>query len=254
MDWAASAPSDAERLRPFGLDLRRVGGTTTPFPMWTVRAAPAAMVEHLLSDSERQRIARFRTDALRNRYAAGHAALRLLIQARTGLRAEQQDHASDANGKPRIIGYPDVRYNISHSGERTLIGIADGIDIGVDIERFRLIEDAQEIAQTLFTRRERRILQRATTSKTRSLRFLSIWTRKEACVKAIAAGLKVPLDEFHCGADRRIVHARIGACRLRSGIVDRKDGYVISWAHRIDDVSSTTSASERHLQADRFAR
>ena len=69
------------------------------------------------------------------------------------------------------------------------------LNIGVDIERIRILPDALDIAQRFFSPQENADL--AALPEHLHLRgFFKVWTCKEAFLKATGAGLNRPLDEF----------------------------------------------------------
>jgi len=75
------------------------------------------------------------------------------------------------------------------------VAVAGGSDVGIDIERMRHIPDAVELATGLFSQREIDAI-RSWPESSRSRAFLAMWTRKEAVVKAVGAGLSLRLDSF----------------------------------------------------------
>jgi 4'-phosphopantetheinyl transferase len=68
-------------------------------------------------------------------------------------------------------------------------------EVGVDVETIRVVEGADRIAAGSFSRREHETYC-ALPPAARPLGFLACWTRKEAFVKALGAGLGHPLDSF----------------------------------------------------------
>src|SRR5204862_399966 len=88
-----------------------------------------------------------------------------------------------------------IRFNVSHSAEIALVAVGFGRELGVDVERIRPNVDLREIAKQFFSRRE--ILQLFSLPEELQDRgFFNCWTRKEAFVKVIGAGLAFPLDSF----------------------------------------------------------
>jgi 4'-phosphopantetheinyl transferase len=76
-----------------------------------------------------------------------------------------------------------------------LYAFAFGRDLGVDVERLRRIEEADQMMERFFSPGERDAI-RAMPADERNRAFLRCWTRKEAYVKALGAGLTRPLDAF----------------------------------------------------------
>jgi len=224
-----------------GLGMDGIWRIAAPFPVWLLHTPriDAASLTTLLSDEERARAGRFRTDALRNRYVAAHAGLRRLIERQFGVPAAGQLFTCNELGKPSLLGRSDVRSNISYSGDYALIGLSQDREIGVDLEAGRPIEDALELAAIHYTPRERSALQRALAKSTsHDEGFLRVWVRKEACVKALGQGLSIPLDTVECGMEGEATTVKFGKTQICTGVVHLCDhvmnvspgGLFMGWA------------------------
>lgn len=162
---------------------------------------PAASVETLnrtLSRDERERVNRFHFQKDREQSIVGRGALRTILGSYLGAAPVQLSFCYNANGKPTVIQEPGadaVRFNLSHSHEIALIGIARGREIGVDVERIRPVLADWQIARRFFSPREAADL-RSLPADVRTEAFFSCWTRKEAYLKARGEGLSCPLDQF----------------------------------------------------------
>ena len=101
-------------------------------------------------------------------------------------------------GKPELdrrgAGHP-LEFNISHCGDRCLIAVSQQGQIGVDLERRRLIGDLSRIAGLYFTPAESRMIADSDAGQRLSA-FFDCWTFKEAYTKALGTGLLTPLDSF----------------------------------------------------------
>ncbi|HET6548121.1 MAG TPA: 4'-phosphopantetheinyl transferase superfamily protein, partial [Solirubrobacter sp.] len=75
-----------------------------------------------------------------------------------------------------------LRFNLSHSGGRALIALAEGVEVGIDVERTD--RRSRAIERTL-TEGERAALH----ARDRHRALLQVWCRKEALAKAIGGGL-----------------------------------------------------------------
>ena len=84
-------------------------------------------------------------------------------------------------------------------------------DIGVDIEAFRHLPRRDQIAQGILSAAEFALYQ-VLPEIQRQAAFFSIWTRKEAIVKAVGRGLCFPLTdvEVSFSPDARVL--RFGEC------------------------------------------
>jgi 4'-phosphopantetheinyl transferase len=121
--------------------------------------------------------------------------LRTLVAAYAG-----QDEASlslsiGAHGKPYLDGHP-LRFNLSHSGEWTLIALARGCELGVDLEHARRVRRRTALLERCFTDAERGRL--ANGGDAALLRY---WAAKEALVKAIGRGIAYGLKSIEIDED-----------------------------------------------------
>ena len=150
----------------------------------------------LLDDDERQRAGRFMFDKDRRRFVAAHTAMRAILGRCLQMDPAALRFANAEGGKPRLIDPPfDLRFNLSHAGERALLGVAIGREVGVDIEAHRVISDPLHIAKRFFSAAEQERLREASPTDVDEV-FLRIWTRKESFIKARGDGLRFPLAGF----------------------------------------------------------
>ena len=152
----------------------------------------------LLSGDERARARRFKRPEHGRRFTAARAALRIVLGGCTGSRPEAVCLEYGEHGKPRLTAPPtrlQLHFNLSHSGPVALIAVAAGRRVGVDVEQIRHDIRAQRIARRFFPEEEARELD-ALPPRQRVARFFSLWTRKEAFIKALGRGLFQPLDGF----------------------------------------------------------
>jgi 4'-phosphopantetheinyl transferase len=148
-----------------------------------------------LSPDERARAARFVFDRDRRRFITSHAWTRIAIASCLDCAPASLRFATGARGKPFLVGAAqDIRFNLAHSGERALIAIGTGQEIGVDLEAHRSI-DPLEIARGLFAPAEVAVLE-ALSEADRAPAFFRGWTRKEAFIKALGDGFSFPVHQF----------------------------------------------------------
>ena len=148
-----------------------------------------ARLERLLSAEERERAARL---AAASRWIVARAAVRIVLGDRLGVPAADVRITTGPHGKPELAG-ASLRFNHSHSGDRALVALAHGVEVGVDVER--LARRSQAIERTL-TAGERAALD----ENDRHTALLRIWCRKEALAKAIGGGLGWAPEEFDTSA------------------------------------------------------
>ncbi len=153
----------------------------------------------LLSDDERVRAARFYFPKDRRRFIVAHAALRLILQGYLHRKTGDIHFLCNRHGKPFLPGEP-FEFNLSHSHEMGLVGVAFQKAVGVDIERIQWDFDCERIAERFFSPEEIAALH-ATHPDRRVLSFFHGWARKEAFIKAKGQGLSIPLRSFAVSVD-----------------------------------------------------
>jgi 4'-phosphopantetheinyl transferase len=173
-----------------------------------LRSEPSPTILSWLSPLELQQAWRFVFERDRRRYLAAHTALRKLIAARTRVEPMDLQFAEGTFGKPSLCNAAhDCAFNLSHSADDAVVLIAAQGEIGVDVEVLRPMPDALDLAQRNFSVEECA----AFTGIDPALRdsaFLTGWTRKEACLKAIGSGLSIGPQTFTAG----LIHNALRAC------------------------------------------
>ncbi len=122
------------------------------------------------------------TDA-KERTKIGEAFARQLLEEYSGQAAETFIIKRTPKGKPFAEGSP-LEFNLSHSGQWLLCAVGDQ-PLGVDIEVFKPRD--LKIAERFFTPKEQEFL--ALQKADAHLRFLQIWTAKEAYFKWQGSGI-----------------------------------------------------------------
>ncbi|MET9381957.1 4'-phosphopantetheinyl transferase superfamily protein [Streptomyces sp. NPDC002928] len=153
----------------------------------------------LLDEEERRRAASFQRDRDRDTYLTAHVSLRLLLAQVLGghpgavpLSRLPCVGCGGPHGKPVLDGHPSLHFSLSHSAPHVLIALAPH-PVGVDIEGVPSSPDSvQDIAQVLHPAEQKHLA--TARAEDRPGTFARLWTRKEAYVKAIGAGLHRPLD------------------------------------------------------------
>jgi len=132
------------------------------------------------------------------RLLAAHHATRWLLARTLDRRPEELAFSTDLRGKPYLRD-GSLHFNLSHSGPWALLGVSRSRAIGVDVEELRAVPAAEALARDHFTAAEREAWE-ASGPSVRDRTFLRVWTRKEACAKALGAGLLVPPRRLDVGA------------------------------------------------------
>jgi 4'-phosphopantetheinyl transferase len=95
----------------------------------------------------------------------------------------------------------DLELSVSHSGKWVLVAAYRGFPIGADVERIDRTVDRTEMARVALTPAERNAVRTAED-------FITIWTRKEAILKALGEGLRKPLTSVEVSAPNEPPYAR----------------------------------------------
>lgn len=154
--------------------------------------------EILLSETERQRAARFALPVDRERFIISRSRLRRLLGRRLGIPPADVELVCGPHGKPALGGEQAAsgeRFNLSHSGNIVAYVFSTGREVGIDIEALHAVDGADDIAECCFSRREQ-VEYHALPREARPLGFLNCWTRKEAFIKATGNALYHAFDSF----------------------------------------------------------
>ena len=232
---ALPAASAAFRLR--GIEVQSLHTPADAFPMWLVDTSRtrASQVEGLLCTEERERAGRYKTEALRHRYTVAHGSLRVILRDLYGVPVDGQQSSENEFGKPFLHCVPQLHFSISYSAGFALIGVSEEGEIGVDIEAMRSIPDADDLAELHYTASERAEIHANRPSEIElSRRFLSIWVKKEACVKASGRGLDIPLDQLECGGADQVSLVQLPDRRVYSiGTIKLGGDPIVGWARNL---------------------
>ena len=171
--------------------------------VWSAKMSALAVEEPryfgMLDARERDRAARFRFARDRSTYVISHGVVRELLARYVGRAPEALEFGVGAWGKPYLLegsgSRSTVAFNVSHSADYALVALARNRAVGVDVERWNVENNLDEIAETCFSGAERAEL-RSLEPHRRDAAFHAGWTRKEAYVKALGVGVSAGLDYF----------------------------------------------------------
>lgn len=164
-----------------------------------------------LSPDDEARASRFLFPEDRERFILSRGALREILSRYLGHAPGEILFTYTRQGKPilaREIERRDISFNVSHTESLALIAIYDGRQIGVDVEMIDQNRMTTAVARRFFSPSEVEKLL-ALPAEVRESAFFNGWTRKEAYLKAIGAGLTMSLDAIEVtlapGEDARIL-------------------------------------------------
>lgn len=199
---------------------------------------PSPALQSWLSPIEQHKASRFVFERDRRRYLAAHTALRQLLAARTQTAPQDLQFAEGEFGKPALRDLArGCAFNLSHCEDEAAVLICAEGEIGIDIEALRVMPDAQDLAQRNFSAAECAALS-SVDPTLRAQAFLTGWTRKEACLKAIGSGLSIAPHTFTAGlahdALRTCIATPHGVAEVAVRSFCHEERLLIAWARVLD--------------------
>lgn len=155
----------------------------------------------LLDAEELARAERFRFDHDRHRFIIGHGLLRHVLGQRLDLSPEAIRFARGPHGKP-YIAETRLHFNFSDTKDAILIALSEGAELGVDVETMARSVDHMAVGEHYFTSEEVADIRETPEPKRR---FLELWTRKEAVLKASGVGIMDDLKVLRVNAPEQTV-------------------------------------------------
>ena len=149
------------------------------------------LLQAMLSPVERARAVKFKFPQDRDYFVIRRGLLRWLLSQYLPVPPTQHEFVRGEFGKPGLLvsrKTTSIQFNFSHSAGMAVYAITGGIEIGVDIERIRLMDDIEDIVEIFFTKGESATL-RALPAGRKLEAFYNCWTRKEAILKATGEGI-----------------------------------------------------------------
>lgn len=136
---------------------------------------------------------RFRFARHRREYLVARALVRSVLGWCAGRSPTEWRFTRERHGRPRAVAAGGLGFSLATHPTLVACAVADHDRIGVDVEPWTRAEAILEVAALAFSPRERAALAELPAAVVRD-RALSLWTVKEAYVKALGVGLTAPLD------------------------------------------------------------
>ncbi len=239
------------RGRARGSDIEPTRRLTDEVHLWSevvdVRDDLQVLTEQL-DAAEAARAGRFQFERDRIRFIARRTFLRQVLAGYLGVAPARVRYLISARGRPELASSSGIAFSASHSDGLAVVAVAVDRHVGVDLERVRPMPEALDLADRVCSPAESAHLRIAAPADRDEL-FLRLWTRKEAYVKALGAGLSMSLDAIDVGPygdePRRLPGAD---APFVFADVDGIDGYVGSIAAsgtsvRVRCMTSTAAAA-----------
>ena len=152
----------------------------------------------LMSDEERERMARLVFDRDRRRFLLTRALVRTTLSRYCAMPPADWRFIANVHGRPEILdrpaGVPDLRFNLSHTEGLIACAVTIGREVGVDVEHINR-HLTHDVAGRFFAPSEVTDLRRLPADDQQRV-FFDYWTLKEAYIKARGFGLALPLGDF----------------------------------------------------------
>ncbi len=139
-----------------------------------------------LSVQRREKALAYRFGQDKNLSAAAYLLLRYALKADYGI-GEPVEFELCESGKPVILGYPGVHFNLSHCRAAVACAVAS-VPVGVDVQEIAPVERA--LAKRVLTEAEYRAFL-ASSDPDRT--FCEYWTKKESWLKKNGLGIGASL-------------------------------------------------------------
>jgi len=144
-----------------------------------------------LSEDEIARANRFKFEEDRIRWTRARSSLRVILSRYAGDDPARLAFIYGEHGKPALLPFSDIEFNLSHAGDWAMIAVARSIPVGVDIERIRPNVDMVPLLQRL-----------GETDLPNAMQELyQVWTRREAKSKAAGGALFDKPPNTICATD-----------------------------------------------------
>lgn len=154
----------------------------------------------LLDAEERARHDRFVFDKNKVEYLLTRGLERGVLARATGRRPSELTFRRTPLGRPELEPSGDLRFNLTNTVHMVAIAVASGREVGVDAEPLARAAQVLDVAETVFTEGERASLA-ALAPELRQARAVTLWTLKEAYIKARGMGFSLPVQQFEVTDD-----------------------------------------------------
>jgi 4'-phosphopantetheinyl transferase len=134
-----------------------------------------------------------------------------LAEKKISFDLKQLEYEYEENGKPRFKQFPEIYFNISHSGDYVVCAFSKE-PVGIDIQQMN--ENATKIASRYYSKAEQEQLEMSSRKvnytpkqqeKEKMELFFWLWTAKESYIKYTGKGMHLPLDTFTADREKELI-------------------------------------------------
>jgi 4'-phosphopantetheinyl transferase len=149
--------------------------------------------KYLIKPDEQSKSEAFAHEDDRNRFLLGKIYLRKLLAKYLKISSQDIEFDFLEFNKPILSAFPNMNFNISHSGDYIVLGFANRRSVGVDIE---LIESKLDLYNLIYSTMSSVEVSSILNSESPRAIFYKHWTRKEALLKSVGIGLTDRLKDI----------------------------------------------------------
>jgi 4'-phosphopantetheinyl transferase len=147
----------------------------------------------VLDEAEQAHAGKIKNALLHKRYVEVHGQLRNLLARTLNQPPEKIRIKKAGHGKPYLVDYPELAFNLSHSADRLMIAVGWLCQLGVDIEFCKQRINLSGLVDKCFAEEEAAYWNKLPEDR-KQTEFYRFWTRKEAFVKATGRGIGLGLN------------------------------------------------------------
>lgn len=166
--------------------------------LWRRRVTSAQLETSCLNKEELEQGERFVFSKDQQRYLTTRLMVREVLSRYAKVEWGDWKFTKNEYGKPAICA-PELTvplfFNVSHTAQVIVLAVARISEIGIDVES-RVPKDFHSIAKKFFGSEETAWILKANNEQAAEDRFLTIWTLKEAYMKALGLGFSLPPTQF----------------------------------------------------------
>ncbi|WP_372752963.1 4'-phosphopantetheinyl transferase superfamily protein [Mariniflexile sp.] len=144
-----------------------------------------SVLKRALDLQEVARAHRYYHDTDQHRFIICRGLLKVVLALQTTLHVSEIKLSYDANKKPYLPSHPALFFNVAHSKDKAIIALSQH-PVGVDIEYINPHDDVLHNLSAIFSEPE---IAYIAGSEEKHRAFYTLWTRKEALVKALGKGI-----------------------------------------------------------------
>lgn len=148
----------------------------------------------ILDEKEKERANRFYFKKDQDNFKISRGLLKYFISKYTNTNYEKIIFSYNNFGKP-FLENSNLKFNISHTKDIALFAFCNDLEIGIDIEKIREVKNYKDIVKRFFSKNEIKEFFELPENEYQTA-FFTIWSRKEAFIKAVGQGLSLGLDSF----------------------------------------------------------